>query len=103
MPKYVDHADRRRRIASAAADLVGRAGLDELTFRNLAEATGYSTTVLTHYFADKRDLLLSTYRLVAHRWGARFDDAQRDGGLAECLASLLPLDEERRNEWRLLT
>jgi AcrR family transcriptional regulator len=104
MPRYVDHDERRRHIAATAAELVGARGLEALTFRNVAEAAGSSTTVLTHYFTDKRDLLSSTFEVVAERSGARFDDAQRNGGsLRECLEALLPLDPERQTEWRLLT
>src|ERR1700677_46229 len=104
MPRYVDHDVRRRHIADTAAELVGTRGLDALTFRNVAEAAGSSTTVLTHYFADKRDLLQATLEAVAERSGARFDEAQRHGGgLRECLEALLPLDPERQIEWRLLT
>ncbi len=104
MPRYVDHDDRRRHIAATAAELVGTRGLEALTFRNVAEAAGSSTTVLTHYFTDKRDLLRSTFEAVAERSGARFDEAQRGGGgLRECLEALLPLDPGRQTEWRLLT
>jgi AcrR family transcriptional regulator len=104
MPRYVDHASRRRHVASTAAELVGTHGLDALTFRNVAEAAGCSTTVVTHYFADKRDLLLSTFREVADRLAARFDEAdRRGGGVRACLEALLPLDAGRRTEWRLLT
>lgn len=104
MPRFVDHAARRRHVAATAAELVGTHGLDALTFRNVADAAGYSTTVVTHYFTNKRDLLLSTFREVAHRLGARFDEAQqRGGGLRGCLEALLPLDAARRTEWRLLT
>lgn len=104
MPRHVDHADRRRHVAATAAELVGTQGLDALTFRGVADAAGCSTTVVTHYFADKRDLLLSTFREVAQRLGARFDEAdRRGGGLQGCLEALLPLDAGRRTEWRLLT
>ena len=104
MPKYVDHAARRRHVAATAAELVGTHGLDALTFRNVADVAGCSTTVVTHYFADKRDLLLSTFREVAERLGARFDEAmQRGAGLRGCLEALLPLNSTRRTEWRLLT
>ena len=94
MPRYVDHDARRRHIAATAAELVGTRGLEALTFRNVAEAAGSSTTVLTHYFTDKRDLLRSTFEAVAERSGARFDEAQRHGGggSRECLEALLPLD-----------
>ena len=91
-------------MAATAAELVGQRGLEALTFRNVAEAAGSSTTVLTHYFTDKHDLMLSTFELVAQRSGLRFD-AARDagGGLYECLEALLPVDRARQTDWRLLT
>jgi len=91
-------------MAATAAELVGTHGLDAMTFRNVAHAAGSSTTVLTHYFANKHDLMLSTYEVVAERHGARFDQASiAGGGLYKCLESLLPLDSARQIEWRLLT
>src|ERR1700759_2575715 len=91
-------------MAETAAELIGSRGLDALTFRNVAQAAGSSTTVLTHYFADKHDLMLYTYELVAERSGLRCDAArQAGGGLYECLEVLLPIDRERQTEWRLFT
>ena len=105
MPRHVDHAARRRHVAATAAELVGTHGLDALTFRNVADAAGYSTTVVTHYFADKRDLLLSTFREVADRLGARFDEAQTARRRAARPASrrCFRSTPARRTEWRLLT
>jgi AcrR family transcriptional regulator len=104
MPRYVDHEARRLAMAETAAELVGVHGLDALSFRNVARAAGSSTTVLTHYFTDKHDLMLCTYEVVAARHGVRFDEARRaGGGLYECIAALLPLDEARGVEWRMLT
>jgi TetR/AcrR family transcriptional regulator, transcriptional repressor of bet genes len=102
MPRFVDREDRRRLMAETAADLIGAQGLDALTFRNVAVASGSSTTVVTHYFADKRELLLWTFEVVAQRSGARFDGARsRGGGLRECIEALLPLDPARQRDWRV--
>ena len=104
MPRYVDHEARRRFMAETAARVVGEHGLDALTFRNVARAAGSSTTVLTHYFADKHDLMLSTYEFVAARQAERLELVkQRRGSLYDFLLALLPIDDIRRTEWRLLT
>jgi AcrR family transcriptional regulator len=104
MPRYVDHDAHRRHIATISAELVGTHGLDALTFRSVAAAAGSSTTVLTHYFTDKKHLMLATFEIVAERVGLRFDEAQASGGgLLGCLCALLPLTPERLLEWRLLT
>ena len=62
MPRVVDHEARRAEVAAVAADLIARRGLDGVSVRDVAAAGGYSTTVVTHYFASKRELLLQAYR-----------------------------------------
>ena len=52
MPKIVDHEERRREVTLAAARIVIESGRSALTARNVAEATGWSTTVVSHYFDD---------------------------------------------------
>src|SRR4051794_10907486 len=103
MPRYVDHEARRRHVASIAADLVARQGVDALTVRRVADAAGYSTAVVSHYFEDKRDLLLSTYQVSADRSTRRYEAVTARGKqrLLESLEALLPLDDERRADWSL--
>ncbi len=103
MPKYVDHDARRREVTEVAADLVAREGRPALTARRVAEAAGQSTAVVTHYFADMGELLHETYGLAVERSRARIGrvldaDPTDVAGLAE---ALLPLDAERRADWRI--
>lgn len=102
MPRYVDHEARRDLVARVAADLVAEHGLEALTVRRVAEAAGHSTTVVSHYFADRRDLVRATYRAAAARTSARFDDAlvDADDPLPACLEALLPVDEQRARDVR---
>jgi AcrR family transcriptional regulator len=102
MPRYVDHDARRDLVARVAADLVAEEGLEALTVRRVAEAAGHSTTVVSHYFADRRDLVRATYRAAAARSSARFDAAlvAADAPLQACLEALLPLDEQRARDVR---
>ncbi len=65
MPKQVDHEQRRREVAAVAADLVAAHGRRALTVRNVADAAGYSTTVVSHYFDDLADLLGSPSHVPA--------------------------------------
>jgi TetR/AcrR family transcriptional repressor of bet genes len=96
MPRLVDHEARRREVAAVAAELIARRGLD-VSVRDVATAGGYSTTVVTHYFASKRDLLLHAYRSAGAATEARI--AAVDGLLGICEA-ILPLDEPRRLTWQ---
>lgn len=74
-----------------------------MTIREVAAAAGFSTTIVTHYFASKRELLLYTYQAAAGRAQARVDRVLgEDGGdLQGYLEALLPLDRESLRDWRV--
>ncbi|MDT7578857.1 MAG: hypothetical protein QOK35_117, partial [Pseudonocardiales bacterium] len=97
MPRTVDVVERRARVAAAARAVIARDGLDATSVRRVAAEAGSSTTVVTHYFADKQALLVAAvedaYRAVALRMAAHLDGGP--GGLATLRAVLLealPLD-----------
>ncbi len=103
MPARGDHEQRRQQVARIAADLVAAGGLAAATHRRIAEAAGCSTTVVSHYFTDKRDLVTATYREVGDRVAARVEAARSSQDvLVAILEALLPLDEDRTRDWRLL-
>lgn len=103
MPKHVDHDQRRRDVASVAADLVAADGRRALTVRNVADAAGYSTTVVSHYFVDLTDLLHETYRIAVARARRRVEAVLSDdpGDLRGLIEAVLPLDAEREADWRI--
>ncbi|MGH3152622.1 MAG: TetR/AcrR family transcriptional regulator [Streptosporangiaceae bacterium] len=103
MPARTDHEQRRQQVARLAADLVADGGLAAATHRRIAEAAGCSTTIVSHYFTSKRDLVTATYREVGDRVAARLEAARgTQDPLAAILAALLPLDADRTRDWRLL-
>ena len=103
MPARGDHQQRRQQVARIAADLGAAGGLAAATHRRIAEAAGCSTTVVSHYFTDKRDLVTATYREVGDRVATRVEAAHgSEDHLLAILEALLPLDEDRARDWRLL-
>ena len=62
MPKVVDIEQRRAELTEAAARLIARSGIESATMREVAAEAGWTTGALTHYFADKRELLLTTFQ-----------------------------------------
>src|SRR5215470_15780964 len=94
MPIQVDREVQREHVTSLAARLVAQEGVAALTFRRVAGAAGSSTAIVSTYFTDKRDLLLSTLRAAASRTTLRFEAAIAEGGdLQAGLEAWLPLDE----------
>jgi TetR/AcrR family transcriptional repressor of bet genes len=103
MPARGDHEQRRREVARTAAELVATDGLGAATHRGIAQACGCSTTVVSHYFTDKRDLIKAIYTEVGDRVTSRLDAAGDSADfLVPVLEALLPLDEDRTRDWRLL-
>ena len=97
----VDVDERRQELTDAAARLIARAGLGAATMREVAAEAGLTTGALTHYFADKRELLQCTLMASLQQ---RIDRRRTTGGgararLRASLGGALPLDEESRRHW----
>lgn len=103
MPAIIDHEARRTALAEVAADLVATGGAEAATVRAVATAAGFSTKAVTHYFPDKRALMLLTYRHAALSSRARTDASQPDSGgdVAALLHALLPTDPGIERNWRV--
>lgn len=101
MPAIVDHDARRAALARIAADLIAAEGVEAATVRAIAKAAGFSTKVVSHYFQDKRALLLMTYRFAAQDSVlAASDAARRSEGEAYAL-SLLPTQPSMVRNWKV--
>ena len=103
MPAIIDHAARRAALAEIAADLVAHGGAEAATVRAVAAAAGFSTKAVTHYFPDKRALMLLTYRHAALSSQARTDATQPEGSgdIAALMCALLPDDPKVERDWRV--
>jgi TetR/AcrR family transcriptional repressor of bet genes len=102
MPKVVDHEKRRAEVAAAVWRIVSRDGLEAATVRRVAAEAGTSTSVVSHYFAGKDDLLRLAFRIVLDRGRARAAADSATGGRARALlVTGLPLDAGRRAEARV--
>jgi AcrR family transcriptional regulator len=101
MPRVVDGDRRRAELTDAAARVIARSGPEAATMREVAREAGWTTGVLTHYFADKRSLLLATYQAsLAGRRAANADVAADPiDEVRRSLLVALPLDEDRRRHW----
>ncbi len=106
MPKIVDHDSMREKVAEAVWRVISKKGIDSATIRVIAKEARCSTGILAHYFQDKDELLIFALRLAtvraARRMEARVGEAECDGdALRKVLYESLPLDKERRLEWRI--
>ena len=103
MPKIVDLEARRREVTEAAAGLLVEGGRAALTVRSVAEAVGCSTTVVSHYFTDMADLVHQTYTIAVERSAVRIREVldHDPTDVAGLIEAVLPLDRERRADWRI--
>ncbi len=87
-------------LAAAAARVIAQAGLGGASLRDVAAEAGATTGTLTHYFADKRELLLFTLRASLEQVRRARPGGDGDG-LRALLERALPLDEDRVLHWRV--
>ncbi len=102
MPKRVDYDERRDEVAAVAERLIAERGL-EVGVLDVARAGGWSSSVVTHYFASKRELLEHTMRRSLER-ASQAADARVAAGqsrLQAIIEETLPLDASRRRRARL--
>jgi len=103
MPRTVDHEARRAALVEVTAQHIAGVGIEGVRLRDVARAAGWTTGAVSHYFPDKRTLLLTTFRSRTEASSRLFDAAARTrpGVLAASIDALLPLDEERTLNWRV--
>jgi AcrR family transcriptional regulator len=64
MPKIVDVDATRRRIIEATWIVITTEGIQSVSMRRVARAAGCTSGLITHYFADKDELVTSAYEMV---------------------------------------
>ncbi|MEU2392641.1 TetR/AcrR family transcriptional regulator [Streptomyces sp. NPDC007369] len=102
MPKTVDRSEQRRQIGAALLRLAAERGLDQISVRTVAAASGRSAGAVQKYFRSKEDMLVFAAELAGERIEERM--ALVDTGLPlrralrELVLTTLPLDGERRAE-----
>ncbi|MEM7434180.1 MAG: TetR/AcrR family transcriptional regulator [Myxococcota bacterium] len=100
MPKIVDAEQRRAEIAKAAANAIVAHGIDDVTMVAIAKAAGMTTGAVTHYFADKDDVILAALRWADGAMQARTARAlDEHDDVAAIILAALPHDEASRTEW----
>ena len=65
MPRLVDHAERREAIIGATWRLIAGKGIEATGMRGIAAEVGYANAgTLSHYFANKDEILSAAYEHV---------------------------------------
>lgn len=102
MPVIVDPEERRTALCALAARIIAREGLEFATVRRIAQEAGYSTKIVSHYFSDKRLLLMATYRFAAEESSSLAEATQANGAdVARFAISLLPIDTTMLKNWKV--
>ena len=97
---------RREEVLMHAREVIMRDGLDATSLRRIAREGGFTTGVLTHYFADKRELISACFEWTMSTWLDRVEGDIRNAETAEeslCrfVAVAVPHAPSRHGEWRL--
>ncbi len=106
MPKIVDHDERRLELVDATWRIIARLGIESATMREIATEAGFANGALKPYFPTKDTLLTFAFGHVFNRTNERIAEVTAGkSGIAALRAfciEVLPLDEERINEARIV-
>ena len=93
-------------MCDAARRAITEKGLEATTLRDIAQEGGFTTGVVTHYFPDKRAVIVGAFAAASQAWLAdaraaiqAADSPERQ--LEALVGAALPDDATRRGEWRL--
>jgi AcrR family transcriptional regulator len=97
---------RRTEVLDHARHVIMRDGLSTTSLRRISREGGYTTGVLSHYFADKRDLISTCFEWTMTNWLDRVQSELADAPTAEesvltYVRIAIPHAPERQAEWRL--
>ncbi|MHA2789959.1 TetR/AcrR family transcriptional regulator [Corynebacterium sp. S7] len=100
MPAIIDHDERRNELAHAALELAAHHGLEGVTIRRIATATGYSPGTVQHYFPTRTDIINHTFDLLGQIQREQFlalDRSQPPRALIlDAVRAYLPTNDEER-------
>lgn len=107
MPKQVDHAERRVKIAEALQRLTATRGLEGVSLRHVAAEAGMSMGQVQHYFKTKDEMLLFAMERRSQLYEKRINARLESGELPPTpraiiraiMIAVLPLDEASRGDW----
>lgn len=106
VPKIVDHDERRLELVDATWRIIARQGLEGATMREIAMEAGFANGALKPYFPTKDTLLEFAFGHVFNRTNQRIAQVTAGKSALEALRAfcmeVLPLDEERINEARIV-
>jgi AcrR family transcriptional regulator len=105
LPKIVNTESKRYELAEVTWRLIAEEGLEATTMRRIAERANCTTGLVTHYFADKEELLIAAVEQVRHAVRERRVSLKEVNPglprLREFILTMLPLDDTRRLYWRV--
>ena len=96
----------RERIVEAGARAVAAQGIRGASMRVIASEAGVTTGYVTHYFADKSEVIRAVLDATNRAAGRRVLRAIRSDGTAlerlrAAVETMLPVDARRRQEWQV--
>jgi AcrR family transcriptional regulator len=106
MPKVVDHEARRREIIEVVWRMIATDGIESVTTRRIAAASGYANGALLYYFKNKEEVITAAFESAFEATNSRVANAHpaRHGldGLQALCVEIMPLDERRRLEAKVV-
>lgn len=105
MARRIRDPNAPERIVEAAWRVVADQGVRGATVRDIATEAGVSTGFITHYFEDKRELMVAVLDHNNGRAAQRAVSATSGkrglGALRLAAEAVLPIGAERRAEWQV--
>lgn len=101
MPLIVNHEERRAAIAEVVKTMIAEKGIGSITVRAVALNAGFSSTIVSHYFRDKKDLLISAFASILEEAPLKVEGLMAEGAATlACFDALLPVHDRNLRDWQ---
>jgi AcrR family transcriptional regulator len=105
-PQSAARNKRLEEVAAAAAATIIEQGLGVTSLRDISRKGGFTTGVLSHYFADKEEVIVGAFSAASDKWIAKvrksFSAIEEPSDLLVALVELaVPNHADSRAEWLL--
>jgi AcrR family transcriptional regulator len=77
MPRHADHEERKAELADAVSRIILEHGVERVSVRSVAQASGWSVGAVRYYFPRQEDLLSYAFRQMIERAVARIGIAEQ--------------------------
>ena len=107
MPRHADHDERRAELADAVSQIILENGIDGVSVRSVAQASGWSVGAIRYYFPRQEELVSYALTRMIERSVDRIQEAEQADmsdpvtWARNIICNTMPINDDTRRDIRI--